>query len=83
MLSTLIGDIIGSVHEFSNFKGKDFTQLYHPVSQACRCDLKSSTFEVAIRNAVTFVGEKKTFAEVTRSKVTLTRIQQTVRCETW
>lgn len=30
MLGTLIGDIIGSAYEFSNFKGKDFTPLFHP-----------------------------------------------------
>lgn len=30
MLGTLIGDIIGSAYEFSHFKGKDFTPLFHP-----------------------------------------------------
>lgn len=30
MLGTLIGDIIGSAYEFSNFKGKKFVPLFHP-----------------------------------------------------
>jgi ADP-ribosyl-[dinitrogen reductase] hydrolase len=30
MLGTLIGDIVGSAYEFSNFKGKDFAPLFHP-----------------------------------------------------
>lgn len=30
MLGTLIGDIIGSAYEFSHFKGKDFSPLFHP-----------------------------------------------------
>ncbi len=30
MLGTIIGDIIGSAYEFSNFKGKNFTPLFHP-----------------------------------------------------
>ena len=29
MLGNLIGDIIGSAYEFSHFKGKDFTPLFH------------------------------------------------------
>jgi ADP-ribosylglycohydrolase len=30
MLGSLIGDIVGSAYEFSNFKGKDFAPLFHP-----------------------------------------------------
>ena len=30
MLGALIGDIVGSVYEFSNFKSKAFTPLFHP-----------------------------------------------------
>jgi ADP-ribosyl-[dinitrogen reductase] hydrolase len=30
MLGNLIGDIVGSAYEFSNFKGKDFAPLFHP-----------------------------------------------------
>ena len=30
MLGTVIGDIIGSAYEFSNFKSKEFVPLFHP-----------------------------------------------------
>ena len=30
MLGTIIGDIIGSAYEFSGYKGKTFSPLFHP-----------------------------------------------------
>ncbi len=30
MLSAIIGDIVGSVYEFNNYRAKDFTPFFHP-----------------------------------------------------
>jgi len=30
MLGAIIGDIVGSVYEFNNYRAKDFTPFVHP-----------------------------------------------------
>ena len=30
MLGAIIGDIVGSVYEFNNYRAKDFTPFFHP-----------------------------------------------------
>ena len=48
MLGAIIGDIVGSVYEFNNYRAKDFTPFFH--RRAFYTDDTVCTIAVAIRS---------------------------------
>jgi ADP-ribosyl-[dinitrogen reductase] hydrolase len=48
MLGAIIGDIVGSVYEFNNYRAKDFSPFFH--AQASRSD--DTVFTVAVADAL-------------------------------
>jgi hypothetical protein len=61
MLGAIIGDIVGSVYEFRNHRSK-LCEPFFP--QALVCALTATSFEDAIRNAISIGGDSDTVAAI-------------------